>query len=301
MRGADGLYPSERPSGVGIVSRLAELAPKRFFLETWRTLDEEAAAERLADDRYDYRPLVVMAVGAVCLTLMEYYGNSSTLWRLVEAMHPADTPPEARSFWADLRSSRFARLYGYTWWGSARLFCYFLIPLLSLRLMGERLGNYGLRIKGFREHAWIYGVAYLVVFACVIVVSQTESFSQYYPFYKLSQRSWLDFALWELIYATQFFSLEFFFRGYWLQACKRTMGSQAIMAMIVPYCMIHFGKPAIEAIAAIVAGVVLGTLALKTRSIWAGFLIHVSVALTMDLAALIKRDAIPTQLLPPGL
>ena len=36
----------------------------------------------------------------------------------------------------------------------------------------------------------------------------------------------------------------------------------------------------------IIPVVVLGTLALKTRSIWCGFLIHVSVALSMDLAAI---------------
>ena len=37
---------------------------------------------------------------------------------------------------------------------------------------------------------------------------------------------------------------------------------------------------------AVVAGLILGTLALRTKSIWAGVLIHISVALTMDLLAL---------------
>ena len=62
--------------------------------------------------------------------------------------------------------------------------------------------------------------------------------------------------------------------------------------MVVPYNMIHYGKPFLEANAAIIAGIVLGTLALKTRSIWCGFLIHVSVAISMDLAALIQRREI---------
>jgi arylsulfatase A-like enzyme len=53
--------------------------------------------------------------------------------------------------------------------------------------------------------------------------------------------------------------------------------------MVVPYCMIHFGKPFLETMAAIVAVVVLGTLSMKTRSIWSGFLIHVSVAVSMDI------------------
>ena len=51
-------------------------------------------------------------------------------------------------------------------------------------------------------------------------------------------------------------------------------------------------------LAAILAGVVLGTLALRTRSIWAGFLIHVSVAISMDIAALIQTTGLPDQWWP---
>ena len=49
--------------------------------------------------------------------------------------------------------------------------------------------------------------------------------------------------------------------------------------MVVPYCMIHYGKPYLEAGAAIIAGVVLGSLSMRTRSIWAGFLVHGTVAI----------------------
>jgi membrane protease YdiL (CAAX protease family) len=95
------------------------------------------------------------------------------------------------------------------------------------------------------------------------------------------------------MYSAQFFSLEFFFRGFMLQALKRSLGAYAIFVMVVPYCMIHFGKPMPETLGAIAAGLVLGTLALRTGSIWAGFLIHVSVVWTMDLLALIQTNRLP--------
>jgi hypothetical protein len=47
-----------------------------------------------------------------------------------------------------------------------------------------------------------------------------------------------------------------------------------------------------------VAGVVLGSLSMKTRSIWAGFLVHTTVAVLMDLLALDHRHALPTRLTP---
>jgi membrane protease YdiL (CAAX protease family) len=78
------------------------------------------------------------------------------------------------------------------------------------------------------------------------------------------------------------------------------MGSTAIFVMSVPYCMIHFGKPYLEAHGAIVAGVVLGSLSMKTRSIYGGFLLHVSVAVLMDLLALYKRSGLPNVFWAPG-
>ena len=98
--------------------------------------------------------------------------------------------------------------------------------------------------------------------------------------------SWLDLFVWEALYAAQFLSLEIFFRGFILHGLRRALGANAIFVMIVPYCMIHFGKPMPETLGAIGAGLILGTLAMRTRSIWGGVLIHIGVAMTMDVLAL---------------
>lgn len=299
--------PGMRSMDTRAEGRLAQLHPRRFFLETWQRVDAEAALEREArrdpttgKQAYDWRPLVVLAAGGVFLTLMEYFGNSATFRELAEWFFPRGTSEAASPFWHHVMHSKFARLYGYVWWSGWRVLGYFLLPALTLWCMRERVRDYGLRGRDFGSHAWIYLLCYAVVFVCVVIVSYSKSFSSYYPFYHYAHRSWFDFASWELLYAAQFFSLEFFFRGYWLGACKRVMGSQAIFAMIVPYCMIHYGKPWLEAIAAIVAGVVLGTLAMKTRSIWSGFLIHVSVAITMDVASLLQGRGLPSTWFPGG-
>jgi membrane protease YdiL (CAAX protease family) len=280
-------------------THIDELHPRRFFLETWRRMDEEAREERLARKKagkeYDWRPVVVLAFGAVFLTLMEYWGGSRTYVALVENLHGDSAEP---TFWSELRTSPFARLFEFAWWSGWRVLGYFVLPAITLWSMRLRIREHGLETTGFSDHAWIYAFAYSIVLVCVVVVSYTEEFSTYYPFYKLASRSWFDFVAWELLYAAQFFSLEFFFRGYWLKALKPIMGSHAIFAMVVPYCMIHYGKPMTEALAAIIAGVVLGTLAMKTRSIWSGFLIHCSVAVSMDVAALLQTAHLPDRWWP---
>ena len=71
------------------------------------------------------------------------------------------------------------------------------------------------------------------------------------------------------------------------------MGAGAIFVMAVPYCMIHYGKPYLEAHGAIVAGIVLGSLAMRTRSIYSGFLVHITVAFSMDFLSLWRRGSLP--------
>ena len=74
-----------------------------------------------------------------------------------------------------------------------------------------------------------------------------------------------------------------------LHGIKKRFGFYSIWIMMIPYMMIHFQKPMPETIGAIFAGIILGTLSLKSRSIWLGVAIHYSVAITMDLAALWQK------------
>lgn len=276
----------------------------RFFPLTWKELDREAECARekqreMGDRGYDWRTLVVFCSGAVFLSLMEYYGHSATLREIIDHFDPVGRigPPE--TFWAELRDSPFRRLLEFIWWSGWRVLGFFLLPALVVKLiLRDKIGKHGLETRGFLKHAWIYLIAFFIVFNLVIAVSYDEHFQTYYPFYRDASRSWYDFWAWEAIYAAQFFSLEFFFRGFWLKAGKRGMGSHVIYAMVVPYCMIHFGKPFVETLAAVVAGVFLGTLALRTRSIWSGFLIHVGVAISMDVAALMQTRGLPDRWWP---
>jgi membrane protease YdiL (CAAX protease family) len=92
--------------------------------------------------------------------------------------------------------------------------------------------------------------------------------------------------MWQILYFVQFICVEFFFRGFLLHGLKQKFGYYSVFIMTIPYCMIHFGKPMPETFSAIIAGIILGTLSLKSNSIWLGVAIHYSVAITMDLAAI---------------
>lgn len=273
----------------------------RFFRDTWRALDAEAAefrAEQVRAGNHDLRPAVCLAITAIVLTLQEYYGGRQVYDQMIR---PFLSELERNgSAWVKL--GKYDELYGYAWWVTSRVVGYVLIPLPLWKLMfpKDSLLDMGFRVKGFFSHAWIYAACLGFVLPAMLLVASQPDFGGYYPFYKQSSRSWFDFLTWEAIYFVQFLSLESFFRGWIVGALRKSMGAGAIFAMAVPYCMIHYGKPYLEANGAIVAGVVLGSLAMRTRSIYSGFLVHITVAFLMDFLALWKRGGLPTTLWAPG-
>jgi membrane protease YdiL (CAAX protease family) len=264
-------------------------------IETWREIDREwlerpeepaepAGATRnrrgkrepspAPPPRYDVRPLVVLVVVAVSLTVQEYFGQQTYFAK----MWP---PPET------LSGDEYWQLKSFAWWSGWRVFGYIFIPIFAIWAMpGERVRDYFVSFKGFTKHIWLYVALFLLIMPAVFIASKTASFRHTYPFYKLAERSAFDLWAWEAMYAVQFVALEFFFRGFMLKALAPRFGSGAIFVMIVPYCMIHYGKPLPETLGAIGAGLILGTLAMRTRSIWGGVLIHIGVAISMDVLAL---------------
>ncbi len=253
------------------------------LIESWQILNQEAKDETAKlGQKFDYMPLVVLASAAVILTLIEYFGDRDTFEIAIRRWIPT------------FLKHRYYSLTSYAYWSGSRVTGYLVVPfLISQFLPGERFSRYGLSFRGFFKHLWIYGLLFMIVLLPVIMVSYTKSFQDTYPFYKLAARSWFDFLAWEAFYAIQFFSLEVFFRGFMIHPLKRSLGAYAIFAMALPYCMIHYNKPLAEVFGAILAGIVLGTLSLRTGSIWCGVLIHISVAVTMDSLALVHTAGYP--------
>ena len=279
---------------------LAALAPLVwwFFRDTWRAVDAEATEARSArTGEMDLRPVACFCIMAIVLTLQEYYGGR----QLYDGMiRPWFRDLEAAGH-TGLKLAHYDELYGYGWWALTRIIGYVFIPFPIWKLLfpQDSLLDMGLRVTGFLSHVWIYGLCLAFVLPAMVLVASQPDFGTYYPFYKSSSRSWADFLMWEAMYGLQFLALELFFRGWMLGALRNSLGSAAVFAMAVPYCMIHYGKPYLETNGAIVAGIVLGSLALKTRSIYAGFLVHVTVAYSMDFLALLRRDALPTIFFAP--
>jgi membrane protease YdiL (CAAX protease family) len=241
-----------------------------FTLGQWRAIDRDS--ERDPPGTGYGRVLAVMLTVAIVLTLQEYLGDRSFFDRVWPADKHGGDP-----YW---------ELKGFAWWAGWRCGGYVVLPIVTIALLGDRVRDYYLSPRGFLPHLPTYAILFAIVLPAVWLASRTTAFRETYPFYRMANRSLVDLVLWELMYAAQFLTLEFFFRGFILNGLRRAFGANAVFAMIVPYCMIHYGKPMPETLGALLAGSVLGTIAMRTRSIWGGVVIHIGVAWTMDTFAL---------------
>ena len=249
-----------------------------FTLTQWRKIHDDY----VSDDRnmpLDWKILVVFLWFSGGLIAITYFGKSPTFRRLFD---------ETFSTWP------YPQLYSHLYWAGFRVLTYLLAPALIIKgLFNERLRDYGFRIDLQPKILALYALMFLAVLPLVYIVSHNPAFLRTYPFYKQAGNSWMELLLWETMYAMQFLSLEFFFRGFVLVGFAKRIGAYAILLMSLPYTMIHFQKPLPETLGAIIAGVALGALALRTRSIFGGVIIHVVVAWSMDLLALMHKGELP--------
>ena len=253
----------------------------------WARIDAGFRGRRLGHLSARQAAFVTCITACLMLTLLRFVvmdrsiqaGVSSSMIELISLFAPG---------WRDGLYA-YHRLGVNLSWVLGCVICYFVIPASVVRIVfGMTLREWFLMPRHYMRHLHIYALLFLPVGSLILVFASSPDFAAQYPFYK-QQTGWTDLLVWEAAYGIQFFALEFFFRGFLLRGMAAELGSMAVLMMVVPYCMIHFGKPLPECLGSIIAGTVLGVLAMDTRSIWGGVTIHVAVAWGMDFAALWQK------------
>jgi hypothetical protein len=245
---------------------------RKLTVEQWQAIDAQYRTETLPD----LRPAWVCVTAAVSLTIPRFFGQERHLKQF----------PWLGELFSGLP---YPSLHPHAYWALFKLVNYGLLPLLCIVLVLKRpLRDFGLHFVESRRVAAIYAGCLLLVAPFVLWASTSDAFLRTYPKYDHAGDSLGQLLLWEALYGLQFLMLEFFFRGFLIFSLARWIGSLAVFVMVVPYAMIHLGKPFAECMGSIIAGIALGTLALRTGSIGGGVVVHCAVAWSMDLLALAR-------------
>lgn len=164
-----------------------------------------------------------------------------------------------------------------------------LIGLGIVKLLFQKWAEFD---YGFRA-SWNTLKPYFLVLALVspliIGASFFPDFQRAYPQYKpwnfhdvfnlsIGERA----GIFEACYSTGFVAVEAIFRGALAITMIKIMGPRAVLAMASFYCVFHFGKPAGEAVGAFFGGYALGVLAIHSKSVLGGLIVHLGVAMLME-------------------
>lgn len=219
---------------------------------------------------------VFIFISAAVLTTISYYVASRRFFRAELAQYFEQSP--------------LVSVYEFSYWFLAEWLIYFVLPVAvivfvfrkSPREFGVGSGDWKLGLK-------ITGIFIAIMLPIVWIVSGFESFQEVYPHASIVRTDWNLFLLYEALFFLYFTGWEFIWRGYLLFGLeKRLGGPTAVLVQMIPFVILHNGKPMIETLGAIIAGIALGALALRTRSFWYCVLTHWSVMLLIDLFSTLR-------------
>jgi membrane protease YdiL (CAAX protease family) len=193
-------------------------------------------------------------------------------------------------WYATLGREPLYELYQYLYWFGSEFVLFFLllIPVIIF-LHRKPLRDFGITLGDWRFGIRVSMLFYAVMLPILWVASASPAFQQVYPHSQIVRGDWTLFLIYEGAFILYFIGWEFIWRGYMLFGLlPHTGASVAVLAQMIPFVILHYGKPMPETFGAIAAGIALGALSLRTRSFWYAVLIHWSVMLTIDLLATLR-------------
>lgn len=183
-------------------------------------------------------------------------------------------------------------LYEFIYWFLGDFLTFFVCAALIIKLVfKEQVSSYGLNLHHKQLGFKVVLPALLIMFPVIWFVSASPSFAQSYPLLVMARTDWGIFIIFQFFLLAFLFAWEFFWRGYMLFGLKKEFGFYAILIQMIPFVILHNGKPFFETFGAIFGALALGILAYRTGSFLYGVIIHYGVMLMIDFFSILRYRA----------
>ena len=143
------------------------------------------------------------------------------------------------------------------------------LPTAGLLLIKRNPLDMGLRLGDLRRGSIHVLAAGALAILLVAIGSRLGPVSEYYG--TKTDTGILQYIAERIVII---FAIEYLFRGFLLFGLKEKLGGSAFLFQMVPFAIMHIGKPEVEAIGCILAGLYFGYIAYRTGSMWPAFAIH---------------------------
>jgi len=222
---------------------------------------------KLDYNKKDIHYYIILLSAPVLLTLYRYHAYPGTFKPFINFNLPEDQI---------IRINQFIIFFILT----------FIIPLLYIKLaMKEKLINFGLGVGDVKTGIKSFLLIPLVILPAIYFGAKMPELQTEYPLAKSLLQNQSNLLIYEMAYVVFYYiAWEFFFRGFILFGLKDRFGAvNAILIQTISSCLVHIDKPEGEIIGSIIAGIILGIIALRTKSIWYVVILHAAIGVLTDL------------------
>ena len=156
-------------------------------------------------------------------------------------------------------------------WISSLLYYAILPVLITIVFLRRNPLDFGFRFGNIR--IWLFHVlmTFLIGLPVLYVASRSVSLATYYTIEQFALSSYF------LETSANLFALEFLLRGFLLFGLKDKFKEGSIFIQMIPFALLHIGKPEIETISTILIGIYLGYVVYRGDSYWPAFIIHLFI------------------------
>jgi uncharacterized protein len=156
-------------------------------------------------------------------------------------------------------------------WVSSLIY-FAVLPILTIGVILRRNPlDFGLRLGNFKVWGFYVIATLIVALPILYIASRSSLLAQYYT---IRQFDVVKYCLETTVFL---FSWEFLFRGFLLFGLKDKLKESSILVQMIPFVLVHFGKPEIETISTILTGIYFGYVAYRGNSYWPAFIIHLFI------------------------
>jgi uncharacterized protein len=166
----------------------------------------------------------------------------------------------------------------------------FLLSVFSIKfVLKGKMSDFGFRLGDKKFGFTTVLLFFLVMLPVVWIASASETFANTYPLGGSELRTNFPlFLIYELCVLIYLLGWEFLWRGYMLFGLKPKLGYYAVFVQMIPFFILHRGKPEIELFASIIAGLILGIQALRSNSFFYCWILHSLVMISIDSISIIR-------------
>ncbi len=149
---------------------------------------------------------------------------------------------------------------------------YGVLPLAVIMIVLRKNPlNFGLRLGNIRVWGFYVIVICLVAAAILYAASFSLSLQDYY------RQADFSFVRLFLTSCVGLAASEFIYRGFLLFGLREKFGAGSILLQMIPFALLHLGKPELETVSTIFTGILFGYVAYRGRSYWPAFIIHLFI------------------------